>query len=175
MSSRVFSLVVYSRRSIDFALKSKSDLIRSYAFICHDSDVDDSGELKKMHYHVIIRTKNPYKLSTVHRWFINDDGNLDGLCEVCHSPVDMFRYFTHIDYPEKYQYNVDDIITNDINFFSGNSKSDSLVDALNDMLSGVSVKQLVYIYGRDFIIHYSKLREIYNEIIYLEKGDLKDD
>ena len=37
----------------------------SYAAILHDKDLDDNGELKKPHFHVVIRFSNPRYFSSV--------------------------------------------------------------------------------------------------------------
>lgn len=76
----------------------------------HDSDVDKNGNPKKPHYHVIITRENGGKYT------------FNTACQVsrgiCHgtipiplaSPRGYYRYFTHLDNPEKAQYSVKDIV-----------------------------------------------------------------
>lgn len=73
----------------------------------HDKDVKDTGELKKPHYHCIIkfRTKKSYKQ-------VKND-----VCDKINGPIPqpvadfsmMIRYLVHMDDPQKYQYNKEDI------------------------------------------------------------------
>lgn len=73
----------------------------------HDKDVKVTGELKKPHYHCIIkfRTKKSYKQVT------ND------VCDKINGPIPqpvadiamMIRYLVHLDDPDKYQYNKEDV------------------------------------------------------------------
>lgn len=72
----------------------------------HDSDLDPTGEVKKPHYHVILCYSGPTTFNSV--------------CEITNSlnqpnpqPLESvkgyFRYFTHKDNPDKFQYLESDI------------------------------------------------------------------
>lgn len=79
----------------------------------HDKDLNPTGEAKKPHYHVIVCYSGPTSYNVV-----------KGLTEAMRAPIPqaleqvrgMYRYFTHMDNPEKYQYDEADITT--INGFS---------------------------------------------------------
>lgn len=68
----------------------------------HDKDFNPTGEQKKPHYHVIVCFPGPTTFNKV---------NTD-ICNLLNSPipkrllsiVGMYRYFTHKDNPDKYQY-----------------------------------------------------------------------
>lgn len=72
----------------------------------HDKDLDPTGEPKKAHYHIILNYSGPTTFNSV-----ND------LTNSLHQPIPIpleqikgyFRYLTHKDNPEKYQYNEQDI------------------------------------------------------------------
>jgi hypothetical protein len=74
----------------------------------HDKDIDPTGELKKSHYHVIITYSGPTSFSIV-----------QGITESLNAPVPIaleqvkgyYRYLTHKDNPEKFQYDENDIKT----------------------------------------------------------------
>ena len=74
----------------------------------HDKDVDPTGELKKPHYHIILCYEGPTSFNVV-----------SALCDSLNQPIPQaleqirgyYRYFTHKDNPEKYQYSEDDIKT----------------------------------------------------------------
>ena len=68
----------------------------------HDKDINDTGEPKKAHYHVIIYYENPTTLNSVKT----------NVCDLLNAPNPMklesmrgmYRYHIHLDNPEKYQY-----------------------------------------------------------------------
>lgn len=77
----------------------------------HDKDVNPTGEPKKAHYHIIICYPGPTTFNVV-----------KSLCDNLNCPIPQalesvkgyYRYFTHKDNPEKYQYEEDTI-----QFFGG--------------------------------------------------------
>lgn len=104
--SRNFNLVLYSedeshRQAIDY-IKKNCD----YAMILHDMDTyEDTGELKKSHYHVVVRFPNA-KWSTS---FANDLGIGENYLEECRSLKRSLLYLIHFYDENKYQYDVDDV------------------------------------------------------------------
>lgn len=81
---------------------------RDYAFIIHNKDYNDNGELKKEHIHVLMRFNKKISTNRLSKIFCISDTiifKLENL-SLC------LRYMTHIDYPNKYQYDVNDIQSN---------------------------------------------------------------
>lgn len=72
----------------------------------HDKDLDPTGDQKKPHYHCLVCFPGPTTFLQVSK-----------LCSQLNSPIPkrvlsiigIYRYFTHKDNPEKYQYNEEDI------------------------------------------------------------------
>lgn len=166
------------------ALELHSRAIKRYALILHNKDIfkDDiiendcirhkMGDFKEPHYHILIMLNWQLPLRQVQNWFyqLDDEG-----CEItnrnpnpCTSVLKAFQYLTHKNNPEKYQYNDDEIITDDLLYFMSLNEddplNDNLTDALLDYLGGVSLEELVRRYGRDFIINFKNVRDIANEI-----------
>lgn len=94
----------------------------------HDKDINPTNEIKKAHYHIILCYSGPTTFNTVKRI-------TDNLNQPIPIPLEQvrgyFRYFTHKDNPDKYQYNENDITT--INDFD--------IDNYNDL----SVSQIKHI------------------------------
>ena len=75
----------------------------------HDKDVKDetTGELKKPHYHCIVRFRSKKSFSQIK----------EAICDKINSPIPqpvvdfpmMVRYLVHLDDPDKYQYDKEDI------------------------------------------------------------------
>lgn len=74
----------------------------------HDKDVNPDEEIKKAHYHLILCFTGPTTGNVV-------KGITDSLNCPAPGPIEsvrgLYRYFTHKDNPEKYQYNECDITT----------------------------------------------------------------
>lgn len=71
----------------------------------HDKDLNADGSIKKPHYHVILTYDGPTTYKSVN----------DNICQIIGSTIPkrvlslrgIYRYLTHEDNPEKYQYNRD--------------------------------------------------------------------
>lgn len=74
----------------------------------HDKDLDATGEPKKPHYHVIICYSGPTSFNVVKR--LTDALN-QRIPIALEQIKGYYRYFTHIDNPDKYQYDQNDIQT----------------------------------------------------------------
>lgn len=68
----------------------------------HDKDVNPTGETKKAHYHIILSFSGPTTDKTVNE--IMKELN-QPIAIPLESVRGYYRYFTHKDNPEKYQYN----------------------------------------------------------------------
>lgn len=81
---------------------------KEYAYITHDSDVDDDGVIKKVHIHYVIRLPTPRSIQSISKEL--------------HLPLEsvqigknfksLIRYLIHLDNDEKTAYTADKIITN---------------------------------------------------------------
>lgn len=73
----------------------------------HDKDINPDGEVKKPHYHIILCYAGPTTYDCVYK-ITHDD-----LGQTVPQPLEQvkgyYRYFTHKDNPEKYQYDDSDI------------------------------------------------------------------
>lgn len=112
-----FSIILYKFPTKDLLLMLG---VKEYAFIEHQFDINENGDLKKEHYHLYV---NLHKKKTyggvyeiINKW-----------CENCTQPqlitditnVPLFiRYLVHKDDLDKYQYEITDIFSNmEINQF----------------------------------------------------------
>lgn len=99
----------------EYVLTVIREYFDQWAYVLHDKDVvEESGELKKPHYHWVGSLQNPTQISTI----INR-------LEVPPQSVEFVRkhggkqnwkgavkYLVHDSNPEKYQYNVYDVLSN---------------------------------------------------------------
>jgi hypothetical protein len=74
----------------------------------HDKDVNPTGEAKKAHYHILLVYSGPTTYNAVAKFTASLNATVPQALE---SVRGMYRYFSHKDNPEKYQYNESDITT----------------------------------------------------------------
>lgn len=131
MKKRYWAFVLYP----ESAPENWRDLLQQTGLACavsplHDKDLNPTGEPKKEHYHIILCYSGPTTFNSVKK-----------ITENLNQPIPIpleqvrgyFRYLTHKDNPEKYQYNDNDITT--INDFD--------IDNYNDLTSS-QVKTIMF-------------------------------
>lgn len=74
----------------------------------HDKDVNPTGEAKKAHYHILLVYSGPTTYNSVAKFTASLHATIPQPLE---SVRGMYRYFSHKDNPEKYQYDEADIRT----------------------------------------------------------------
>jgi len=73
----------------------------------HDRDIDPTGEIKKPHWHVLVRYDGPTTFQAVEEL----SKSIGGTTPIkISSARGMYRYHLHLDNPEKYQYSDKDRI-----------------------------------------------------------------
>lgn len=75
----------------------------------HDKDVNETGEPKKPHYHVILSFDGPTTYKNANNLVQRITNG--PIVKPCHSIRGSYRYFTHMDNPEKFQYDDNEIRT----------------------------------------------------------------
>lgn len=126
--------------------------LKGMAWACsplHNQDITDevSKEKKKEHYHIILSFANPSSFNSV-----------NAIMKELNQPIPIplesvkgyYRYFTHKDNPEKYQYN-----ENDIEVYNGFD----VCDVLNAFEVFQSLKQIQAIVIENNILEYSILMD----------------
>lgn len=180
---RHFGIIFYgSSLELDKILIKYAERISHYAFILHDKDTyaedklneDGSyahkkGELKKVHYHILVDFYNACSVNACKRLFVTENDNPK--VEVINDMVASYRYLWHADNPEDYQYSKTEVVTDDINYYEklcimgAKKDSDNIAMLIvEDILNNVSPRILVNRYGRDFVIHMNQYYDCAREI-----------
>ena len=102
----------------------------------HDKDTNPTGEAKKAHYHILIVYSGPTTYNAVAKFTASLNATIPQALE---SVRGMYRYFSHKDNPEKYQYNEAEITT--INGFNIND----LVELTKSEVNELKVSILGYV------------------------------
>ena len=115
----------------------------------HDKDVNDTGEPKKAHYHIILCYSGPTSYSVVKTL---TDSLGQPIPQALEQVRGYYRYLTHMDNPEKYQYCAEDIET--INGFN----IIDFVDLTRSEVAKIKRRLQMIIRERDFT-EYSQLMD----------------
>lgn len=92
---------------------SERSCIDQWAYIIHSKDIDHQGNLKEPHVHLALRFKDSYDTKYIGQWFNVKEQYIS---KVKGRWVDVLKYLTHSNTPDKYQYDPLDIISNfDVN------------------------------------------------------------
>ena len=136
---RNYEIILYpeNQEHIDVLYKVKKDF--KYAYILHNKDRKDDGELKKEHWHVLVFLDNQKTISAFSKMFGLQDSK--HLIQIVRDKKKAIRYLIHVDNDEKESYDVEDIITNiDIANYFSNLQSDESVD-IDNMFSFIDEYQ----------------------------------
>lgn len=132
-----FSLVAYPD-SMGSTIQEKIEELKKYdlkdyAYILHNKDSDDNGELKKEHYHIYIKFSKLVRSETILKIFNTS------VYEDVKDINALMRYFLHLGEESKHEYSKEELIKNfDIDFNSNLSKEDKEINELNTILNYVN-------------------------------------
>lgn len=172
---RNFSLLTYlTPEQIESVLQKHDRQVKAYAYITHDMDCNDFGELKEKHIHLLISIINALNLDTIRNWFKGfEDENgqqINTLAQPMHDICGCYAYLTHDTEQAKAEgknvYSKDSIKGNNLSYFEDSSKQDidNLTLAIDDLLNGIPLDEVRRKYGRDFIMHYGHIKMLFNDI-----------
>ena len=187
---RHFCIVFYpTQKELFRKLHEYSERIAHYAFVVHDKDryLDDlidkdgnyvhrKGDIEKVHIQLIVSLYNGATVKAVARLFKTENDNAK--VEAINDLVAQYRYLTHKDDPEKYQYSDEEIISDDINHYEkmcvrGDKRDtdEKAVEIVEAILAGINPRILLHRYGRDFAIHKKQYEECAESIRLWEMYD----
>lgn len=133
--------------------------LKGLTFACsplHDKDINPTGESKKPHYHIILSFNGPTSNNVVNE--IMKELN-QPIAIPLESVRGYYRYFTHKDNPEKYQYN-----DKDIRLFNGFD----VTDILNAFEVYENLKEIQMLVVQNDLFEYSDLMDYLLTNDYME-------
>lgn len=161
--ARFFSLVSYlTVEQVVEIMQSKGTSVRAWALIDHNKDT------KEPHRHLVMRTNSSWKPTQVLKWFKGSDEWGDAcntFIEVVHDRTAICEYLTHENDSDKYHYDQSEIIDHGLcDLLPSSECADDTFEIVEKMVQGVSVRELVRLYGRDFVYHYGNYVAVVNAI-----------
>ena len=139
----------------------------------HDLDIKDNGEHKKPHYHIVLcfgtkkrGTQLTRLFNTTELRLINTGYQLKG----------SFNYLTHDsnDCKGKVKYEKFKLITNNLEYFENLDDcqgTDNSFDIIDRIIRGCSTRDMVKLYGKDFIYHRKDYLSVAEAIQYEERAN----
>lgn len=165
---RFYSWRIVTYCDINLFINDLIPLCNHYCYIYHDKDNADS------HYHLLITFKREIsakKLISLFPTYQNtfvEPTNKEEL-------KGDFLYLTHSNANDKYQYSIDNVISNNIDYYltltnveKKELKNDDLYEDI--VHSEWNPRRLVQKYGRDFIINYNRYSEFREIALFFENG-----
>jgi len=131
--------------------------------INHNKDTNEQGQIIETHTHIMLAYPNPRKISTI--------ANLlecpDNFIELVKSKPAMLRYLTHMDDPDKFRYDGEEVFTNSSISYAeqvqGNQLSDK--EIANMLIQGKGFELLG-------VVSASKLRTIQSFLAFDQSGKM---
>lgn len=103
---RKFCLLLYPDCPEHCIALDKIKVSYDYAYILHDKDCDENGEIKKPHWHVVITVGNNACWNTS---IASELGITPNYIEKCGRLDRALEYLIHYNDSDKYQYDVDEV------------------------------------------------------------------
>ena len=148
-----------------------SDYVEHYAICTHDRDSSP------IHTHVLLKFyRNQSYITSIVEYF-----HADNISDPIHKVRNCWDYLRH-DSKQcrkegKFQYKMEDVITDSIEFFENFVAKDVdniTLSIIDDILNDVSERELVTRYGRDYVIYRQRYLDCARVIACQESENLKD-
>lgn len=137
---------------------------KNWAYILHDKD---GGE---PHYHIIAVFKNARTEDGIRATIPSEQQTR---IEIIKNGIEAcYRYLTHEDNPEKHHYSKDEIQSNEKGYFEEDkAENETAEQMLDDILQGLTLRELARRYGRDFMKNWRKYTEFAYNVMIQEDGN----
>lgn len=154
-------------------LKSDIEVLRPYkwAYIKHDRDLQDNGELKKTHWHLLLSFETKKSLSLIANVLQVEEN----LIECVNNYKSVERYLIHLDNGEKAQYSVEEVISNYDYKTQVYSTTESILQFLIDKCEEyTSIKEfnlMIMKLGIDYMKVYKSYYSMIKDVIYFNNSE----
>lgn len=163
MSAKKYVIVCYNEELLLNYLDKNRDYIKEYAYIKHIAEAEDKVD----HIHLYLEFNDPKNRKPIANALkINEM-----LIQSCKSKKSILRYFLHKDFPNKIQYEINEIMSNiDINLLyclieeKVETEEDYLQQQIDYLDNGLKLTDLIRVSIEDRNV--SQLRKYWNILKY---------
>lgn len=168
-SSR-WSLIMYGDRDVTYMnILSHLDFVNHFAISpYHDKDINEDGSLKKVHFHVLVTLNYSTTVNNL-RDKVFKDYKENILGQKIKDKYSAFEYLTHENDNDKVSYDTNDIYCDSLDFWTCDNENYQELEIINGINSGISIKDMILLYGRKFIYHYNQYKEMADRFITEKK------
>lgn len=107
--------------------------LKEYAFILHDKDFNSNGDLKAIHFHLVVSLKSPANINTIGEVLRVETQYIN---KIKTTTKNAFLYLIHFNDKTKYQYSIDEVVANfDYNKLIDNVKF-NIKEIINKIATG---------------------------------------
>lgn len=182
--SRSFTLTTYIDTEAVNCFVARCPWVQHYALAYHDKDLwtaedekknpkHKAGTLKEPHTHILLYTYSAKTSSAIIRNFDRFSREYykggtpqNTMCEIPEDVTVLWRYLTHKDDPQKYQYSDSIRKVDSLDYWQKYEKTDGMNDTrhnfglamFDDMCNGVSTREMILRYGKEYIYHAHHLK-----------------
>lgn len=170
--TRRFCLTTYIDDSALYGYLNGLQWVQHWAYITHDKDVKDDGELKEKHTHVLLYTYEAKTVTAIKKNFDNFSAEYyamrsaeaqNTMAQECNDISAQWRYLRHLDDKNKAQYDIQDVVCDDLSYWNTLDKYNGLTDSvgnaglsiLDDYMNGTDCYTMAQRYGKEWIYHIS--------------------
>lgn len=165
---RYFACVLYvnSEELLNCMIQDKRLQIRAYAFIRHDKDTRDNGELMDSHFHLLLRVRNPKTIQQIYKWFYPNEEKQNVFVEFIWNKQGAVDYLTHENEKDKHHYDLSEVVDCGLDdILSEDDDKDESYEIISHLLDkSMTIRELVKCYGRDFVIHFQSYMSVVDSI-----------
>lgn len=168
--TRRFCLTTYIDENAIYPYLNRLQWVQHFAFIVHNKDKNEDGTTKEKHTHILLYTFEAKTASAIKKNFDNFSAEYykdkeqevqNTLVQECHDIVSQWRYLIHLDDKDKYQYDKQDIVCDDLSYWNTLDRTNGMIDhsknyglaILDDYLSGTDCYTMAQRYGKEWIYH----------------------
>jgi hypothetical protein len=158
--------------SLVYLLKSTLTINHYLISPLHNHDYDDNGNLKKPHFHVYLTFSGNRSFDSVSKLFELFKVIPNNIAPIKGERWDCFKYSCHLNQPNKWLYDINDIVCDNIDFWQPKRKNDKVdvtMCIIDDLLSGRNLYDMAKSYGRDFVLHFKNYRDFVSELKFREQ------
>lgn len=172
-------IILYTDNELHLSLMNELTQKYNYAYILHDKDKNDDGTFKKEHYHLLLFFRNARWGSSILKEINIDNPNL---IEFRENKAEAVQYLIHSNNLDKYQYNIEDIISDiDISIYFNKYKDNEtkdvsiLYDYITNYVGIIFYNQVYYFavsnnlwssYRRNYLILKDLIQEHNSQLTY---------
>lgn len=136
--------------------------VRSYCYMLHDRETEHD-----VHLHCLLYTYHAHSFSALRKWFEHTSGQ-NTFVQAIKDDTQAYYYLDHSEHDEKVQYDMNNLVKYNYKGCEYYNSGDESFNILEQVLDEVSLREIAFRYGKDFIFKYRAYKELAEDIKFQE-------